>query len=135
MNDYSSTCMPMSTHISPAPTLASLSEGLTTLWRQRQEATHALTVEIAQAQAHLKSLEIARENVAAPYTFAIETHQAALRALMLEQGVPQVKTSVFACARTERVQWDDAGLQAYAVEQPSVLQFRQVVEGTTWRWK
>lgn len=116
-------------------TIAMLSEELTTLWHQRQEATRALAAEIAQVQAHLKALEVARENIAAPYAFAIETHQAALRALMLEQGVPQIKTGAFTCARTEWVQWDDAGLQAYAVEQPSVLQFRQVVEGTQWRWK
>jgi hypothetical protein len=108
---------------------------LETLLAKQRDCTAALDAEIAQMKARLKALEVQRATLLEPYAFEVETLQCAIRVAVHEGTVPQVQSASFTCRRTEHVVWDDVGLQAYAVEQPSVLQCREVEVGTTWRWK
>lgn len=116
------------------PTLKDLIAHLDTVYTAMCAATAAIDEKIAQAKSTLKTLEIQKAALADPFMHELESLQYAIRTLILQERMAQVKTACFTVSRKEQVQWDDAGLQNYAVEQPSVLQFRQVVPSTVWRW-
>ena len=116
-------------------TIGELTQELDTLAAQVRTVTASVDAQIADVQARLKALQMQREVLLEPYVHTRDTLQAALRVRVLEEGVTRVQGETFTCSRTERVQWDDEGLQAFAQEQPSVMQWRQVVPSTTWRWR
>ena len=116
------------------PKLENLIAQLDAIYTAMCVATAAIDDQIAQTKSTLKTLEIRKAALAEPFMHELESLQYAIRTLVLQARVSQVKTACFTVSRKEQVQWDDAGLQTYAVEQPSVLQFRQVVPSTLWRW-
>jgi hypothetical protein len=119
----------------PPPSLGDLIARLETLEAQIRTATAPLDARLDEAKARVKALEAQRTVQIEAFTFERDSLQAAIRLVVQAQRIPQVKTAGFTVTYTERVHWDDAGLQAYAEEQPSVLQFRQVTPSTLWRWK
>lgn len=116
------------------PTLEDLIAQLETVYAAMCTATAPIDAQIAQVKRSLKALDLQKAVLAEPFMYELESLQYAIRTLVMEEQLPQVTTACFTVFRKEHVQWDDAGLQGYAVEQPSVLQFRQVVPSTVWRW-
>ncbi len=106
-----------------------------TVYAAMRAATAEVDAKIEVLKAVQRSLEVQRADLAAPYAWKLETLQQALREAVVQAGLTQVKGQSFTLSVREQVKWDDAGLRAYAVEVPSVMQFRQVEHTTMWRWK